>query len=82
MTKAERLKEGNQLKNWRLDQNLNQDDMGMVMGVDRMTIYRWESGRVPMPEVARTLWAYMEKFGVFTRSEGGRILVPMRKKPA
>jgi transcriptional regulator with XRE-family HTH domain len=43
-----------ELAAWRASHNLTLDQLAAVLGVDRITIYRWEHGRRAIPE--RLLW--------------------------
>jgi DNA-binding XRE family transcriptional regulator len=38
-----------ELRTWRWEHGLTQAELGALLGVDKMTVYRWESGQTEFP---------------------------------
>ena len=63
----------------RLAARIGRSELGRAMGIDPITIYRWETGRSPAPSLAMlTGWAVilgnLASEGVTDRSERSRTL--------
>jgi DNA-binding XRE family transcriptional regulator len=39
-----------ELRAWRWEHGLTQTELGTLLGVDKMTVYRWESGQTEFPQ--------------------------------
>lgn len=59
------MSDGNPIRAYRAKQQLTLDALAKAIGVQRNTIWRWEQGRVPDPE----LWPAIIKGTAITRQQ-------------
>jgi transcriptional regulator with XRE-family HTH domain len=49
-----------ELRTWRRARYLTQVDLGELLGVDKMTVYRWESGASTVPAFLHFALAHLD----------------------
>ena len=67
--------EGNELRNWRQKNGFSQGQLARVLGVDVMTVSRWERGVREIPSFLHLALAYLELKGkepISKKRKGGK----------
>ncbi len=60
------------LRKWRIDRGLTQKGLSDLLGVDRMTIYRWEKAMREIPPFLELALIGLEKGGPRGRNPQGK----------
>jgi DNA-binding XRE family transcriptional regulator len=61
-----------ELLKWRTDHGYTQKGLADLLGVDKMTVYRWEKGMRDIPPFLHLALKFLEKKGGETKGKRGR----------
>ena len=67
------IMEGQDLKQWREKTGYSQGQLARILGVDVMTVSRWERGVMHIPSYLKWALAYLEL-------KGGELKPPLKRK--
>ena len=68
-----------ELLTWRNGRGYTQKELADLLGVDKMTVYRWEKAMREIPPFLHLALRYLEQKGGESKSKGARRKVQKRK---